>query len=86
MKVKCYVCRHEEVDVEIPNDFIKLAQPHPWTDPECTAEMYEACCLAVEKATGIPFGDEDENGEVRETFIATVSCAEPDNDNTMLEY
>lgn len=83
MKVKLYVCRHEEIEVEIDDKFRKLAQPYPWKDPECTEELYEECCKAVEQASGLPFGDEDENNNFNSNYIEAVWSAE--NDEVMLE-
>ena len=85
MKVKLYVCRHEEIEVEIDDKFRKLATPHPWEDLECTAELYEECRQAVEKASGLPFGEEseDENIVFNPNYIEAVWSAE--NDEVLME-
>jgi hypothetical protein len=91
MKVKLYVCRHEEIEVEIDDKFRKLAVPYPWEDTTITGEDCEECIKAVEEASGLPFGEEyvdDSNGtkhyHYHENFIETVSSVE--NGELMLEY
>lgn len=83
MKVKLYVCRYEEMEVEIDDKFRKLAVDKPWEDPTISNDDYEECAKAVEQASGLPFGDENENGDCNEHFIAVVYSDE--NGEIMLE-
>ena len=91
MKVKLYVCRHEEIEVEIDDKFRKLAAPHPWEDITIADKDYEECAKAVEEAGGLPFGEtylDESNGtkyyNYHENFIETVFSVE--NGELMLEY
>lgn len=87
MKVKLYVCRQEEIEVEIDDKFRKLATPHPWEDISLVEKDYEECIKAVEEASGLPFGDsyvdDTLHRHYHKDFIATVSSVE--NDEVMLE-
>lgn len=87
MKVKLYVCKSEEVEVEIDDKFRKLAVDKPWLDSTITNEDYEECAAAVEAASGLPFGEKftDEKGYIdyNQNFVAAVWSAE--NGETMLE-
>lgn len=80
MKVKLYVCRHEEVEVEIDDKFRKLAVARPWEDASLTDEDYDECAKAVEQASGLPFGERNENPEIvfNEDYIEAVWSAEDD--------
>ena len=79
MLVKCCVRKYETIEVEIPDEYRKLAVPYPWTDPNITNEDIDRCIDAVEKATGIPVDDDCEKAIV----IEAVWSAE--NGETMLE-
>ena len=85
MKIKCYVCRHEEVEVEIDEKFRKLAVPRPWENPECTSALYDECVQAVEEACGLPFGEENEDDDIvfNSNYVVAVWSAE--NDEVILE-
>lgn len=84
MKVKVFVSRLEEVEVEIDDKFRQLAVPHPWEIANITDELIHEAVSAVEQACNLPFGDEAEDGEVNESFICAVHSAE--NDEIMLEW
>lgn len=91
MKVKLYVCLHEEIEVEIDDKFRKLATPHPWEDITIADKDYEECIKAVEEASGLPLGEdymEVKDGVkyhlYHENFIEAVSSAE--NGEIILEY
>ena len=76
MKVNCQICRYYTVQVEIPDEFRKLAKP--LLEPnENTKEEFERCIKAVENATGLPFSDDYDE------FVVEVESAE--NGETMLE-
>lgn len=79
MKVKCCVRKYETIEVEIPDEFRKLAVPCPWEDENVSNEDYDRCIDAVEKATGIPVDDDVDKPIV----IECVWSAE--NGETMLE-
>ena len=81
MRVKCCVRRYEIIEAEIPDEFRKLAVSRPWENPDITDFDYDQCCKAVEKATGIRFGDA---GEDEVAAIEIVWSAE--NDETILEF
>lgn len=87
MKVKLYVCKHEEVEVEIDDKFRKLAVDKPWLDSTITNEDYEECAAAVEAASGLPFGEKftDEKGYIdyHQNYVEVAWSAE--NGETMLE-
>ncbi len=85
MKVKCFVCRHEEIEVEVPDRFRKLAVARPWEDPSCTSEEYEALIHAVEDASGLPFGERNEDDSIvfNQNYVEAVWSAE--NGEVMLE-
>ena len=80
MKVKLYVCRHEEVEVEIDDKFRKIAVPRPWEDKTLPEGIYDECISAVARTAGLPFGDEG----CAENYIVAVHSAE--NGETMLEW
>ena len=80
MKVKCCVRKYETIEVEIPDEFRKLAVPRPWNDPTFSNEDYNRCIDAVEKATGITVDDDSS----KDIVIVAVWSAE--NDETMLEF
>ena len=84
MKVKVFVSRLEEVEVEIDDKFRQLAVSHPWEHKTITAELVNGAITAVEQACNLPWGDETEDGEVNESFICAVHSAE--NGETMLEW
>ena len=63
MKVKVHVVRDVEVEVDDPivaelDSFWRNNEIPTSYSPELN-EMVEKAALAIEKATGIPFGDED---------------------------
>ena len=80
MKVKCCVRKYEIIEVEIPDEFRKLATPLPWNDPTISDEDYDRCADAVEKVTGITV--DDDSGK----DIVIVSVWSAENDETMLEF
>ena len=85
MKVKCTVLKYEEVEVEIDDKFRKLAVNHPWEYDNITSGDYHECYKAVEQATGLNFGDvDDDNNWVDAPYIVAVTSAE--NDETMIEW
>ena len=84
MRVKVFVSRLEEVEVEIDDKFRQLAVSHPWEDENITTALVDEAICAVEQACKLPFGDETEDGEVNESFICAVHSAE--NGETMLEW
>lgn len=78
MKIKCFVRKVEEIEIEIPNKFRKLAVRYPWENPTITDEDYDQLVEIVEKAVGYSFLDDlDDEG------ILCVKSAE--NGLTMLE-
>ena len=84
MKVKVFVSRLEEVEVEIDDKFRQLAVPHPWENALITEGLMNEAVSAVEQACNLPFGEEAEGGEVNESFICAVHSAE--NGEVMLEW
>lgn len=63
MKVKCLVRKVEEIEIEVPNKFRKLAVRYPWEDPTITDEDYDQLVEIVEKAVGYSFLDDlDDEG------------------------
>lgn len=85
MKVKCFVMKPMEVEVEIDDKFRKLAVPRPWENPEIEDSDYEECIKAVEEATNFIFGEGEfyEQDARSEGFILAVHSAE--NDEVMME-
>lgn len=77
MKVKCFATT--EIEVEIDDKFRKLAD-NPF---DTTEEEYEACIKAVEKITGLPYGDHRERHPDK-PYIWAVNSME--NHEVMLEY
>ena len=85
MKVKCTVLKYEEVEVEIDDKFRKLAVSHPWERDDLTNDDYQAGVKAVEQATGLNFGDADDDGNwIDAPHIVTVTSAE--NGAIMMEW
>ncbi len=80
MKVKCCVRKFEIIEVEIPDEYRKLASSYPWEDDTISNEDYDRCADAIEKATGIPVDDDIE----KDVVIMTVWSAE--SGETMLEF
>jgi hypothetical protein len=73
------VRRYEEIEVEISDEFRKLAQPHPWADDTLEYEMYDRCVKAVEQATGMKV-------DIDEDLTAMIECVwSAENDELMLE-
>lgn len=58
MKVKCFIRKVEEIEIEVPNKFRKLAIRHTWEDPTITDEDYEQLVEIIEEAVGYPFLEE----------------------------
>ena len=58
MKVKCFVRKVEEIEIEVPNKFRKLAVRCPWEDPTITDEDYDQLVEIIEEAVGYPFLEE----------------------------
>lgn len=83
MKVKCFVTK--EIEVEIDDKFRKLALPISdlHYGENVTQEDYDACIEAVEKVTGLPFGDNREKHPDK-PYIWAVNSME--NQEAMLEY
>lgn len=79
MKVKCRVRKYEIIEVEIADEYRKLAVPYPWLDPNVSPEDYDHCANAIEKLTGIPVDDDCD----KDIVIECVWSAE--NGETMLE-
>lgn len=87
MKVKLFVMRLVEEEVEIDDKFRKLAVSRPWEDKTIPENMYEECTKAVEQVSGMPLGDtiETENGpDYPDSYIIAVHSAE--NGEIMLEW
>ena len=79
MKVFCRVCCYETIEAEIPDEFRRLAIPHPWEDKTLTNDFIENCVKAVEGVTGLPMDDCVD----AEAYITAVWSAE--NGETILE-
>ena len=80
MKVKCCVRKYEIIEIEISDEYRKLATPYPWNDPNISNEDYDKCADAIEKLTGIAV----DNDPDKDVVIECVWSAE--NGETMLEF
>lgn len=80
MKVKCRVRKYETVEVEISDEYRKLAVPCPWNDPNISNEDYDKCADVIEKLTGIVVDDDPD----KDVVIEYVWSAE--NGETILEF
>jgi hypothetical protein len=60
MKVKCYICKIVEKEVEIDDKFKALAVEHPW-EHNLPDELYDEAIKAVEKAAGAQMNDDCED-------------------------
>ena len=81
MKVKVHVVRNVEVEIDDPvvaelDAFWRNGKPISYS-PELNA-MVNKAVIAVEKATGIPFGDENE--------YETISCVCAMDGESILEW
>lgn len=79
MLVKCRVRKYETIEVEISDEYRKLATPYPWNDPTISNDDYDKCATAIERLTGIPVDDDCD----KDIVIECVWSAE--NGETMLE-
>ena len=87
MKVKLFVMRMVEEEVEIDDKFRKLAVSRPWEDKTIPENLWEECIKAVEQASGLPIGDEietEDGHDYPDSYIVAVHSAE--NGEIMLEW